>query len=56
MRGTLTAYKADKEKSPDKLKTVARALDKAASKKVIHKNKAARIKSRLTKQAAAKAK
>jgi small subunit ribosomal protein S20 len=56
MRGTLTAYKADKEKSPDKLKTVARALDKAAAKKVIHKNKAARIKSRLTKQAAAKAK
>jgi len=56
MRGSLADYKADKEKSPDKLKTITRALDKAASKKVIHKNKAARMKSRLTKQAAAKAK
>ena len=56
MRGSLAAYKADKEKSPEMLKTVAKALDKAAAKKVIHKNKAARLKSRLTKQAAAKAK
>jgi len=56
MRGSLTAYKDDKEKSPDKLKTITRALDKAAAKKVIHKNKAARLKSRLAKQAATKAK
>ena len=56
MRGTLKTYQADKEKSPDKLKTVVKILDKAASKKVIHKNKAARLKSRIAKKIAKQAK
>jgi len=49
VRAALKTYLTDKEKSPDKLKAIARVLDKAASRKVIHKNKAARLKSRLAK-------
>ena len=56
MRGALKTYQAEKEKSPDKLKDVVKILDKAAAKKVIHKNKAARLKSRMAKQAAKQAK
>lgn len=41
-----TAQKSDANK-PEKLKKVASILDKAAGKNVIHKNKAARAKSRL---------
>jgi small subunit ribosomal protein S20 len=41
-----TAEKSDANKS-EKLKKVASILDKAAGKNVIHKNKAARAKSRL---------
>ena len=41
-----TAEKGDANKS-EKLKKVASILDKAAGKNVIHKNKAARAKSRL---------
>jgi len=52
MRGALKTYQTDKEKSPEKFKAVTKILDKAASKKVIHKNKAARLKSRMAKQAA----
>ena len=51
IRGTLKQYQADQEKTPDKLKVVAKVLDQAASNKVIHKNKAARIKSRMAKLA-----
>jgi len=51
IRGTLKTYKDDKEKSLDKLKVVFKVADKAAAKKVIHKNKAARIKSRMAKLA-----
>jgi ribosomal protein S20 len=49
MRGASKMAKA--EKDPQKIeegrKSFARAVDKAAGKKVIHKNKAARLKSRL---------
>jgi len=51
LRGVLKNYAADKEKSPDKFKVVAKILDKAASRNVIHKNKAARLKSRFAKLA-----
>jgi small subunit ribosomal protein S20 len=51
IRGTLKEYQADQEKTTDKLKVVTKVLDKAASKKVIHKNKAARIKSRMARMA-----
>ena len=47
VRSSLKSFMADKEKSPDKLKAITKVLDKAASKRVIHKNKAARLKSRL---------
>lgn len=50
IRGALKAY--DSEKNPENLKAVTKVLDKAASKNVIHKNKAARLKSRLAKMAA----
>lgn len=39
----------EKEKAQENLKKAIRALDKAAQKKVIHKNNAARNKSRLNK-------
>ena len=55
IRGALKDFEASSEKSPDKVNAIAKVLDKAASKNVIHKNKAARIKSRLAKQAAKKA-
>lgn len=42
---------ARKEKSAKAIKLAYSALDKAAKKKVIHKNKAARLKSRLMKLA-----
>jgi small subunit ribosomal protein S20 len=51
IRGTLKDYKADQDKTTDKLKVVAKVLDQAASNKVIHKNKAARLKSRMAKLA-----
>ena len=51
VRGTLKDYKADQDKTADKLKIVAKVLDQAASNKVIHKNKAARLKSRMAKLA-----
>lgn len=45
------ALKETREKKTKKaLKGAYRAIDRAAKKKVIHKNKAARIKSRLVKQ------
>ncbi len=40
---------ARKEKTAKAVKQASSALDKAAKKKVIHKNKAARLKSRLMK-------
>ena len=51
IRGTLKTYLDDKEKSLDKFKVVAKVIDKAAAKKVIHKNKASRIKSRMARKA-----
>ena len=40
----------DKNKAVEALKKAVKALDKAAQKKLIKKNKASRLKSRLTKQ------
>lgn len=40
----------DKNKAAEALKQATRALDKAAQKKIIKKNKAARLKSRLSRQ------
>ena len=49
-----TALKAfSKKSSADTLKDAQSAIDKAAKKNVIHKNKAARLKSRAAKQAKA---
>lgn len=49
-----TALKAfSKKSSQDTLKEAQSAIDKAAKKNVIHKNKAARLKSRAAKQAKA---
>jgi len=50
-RKVVKEFKATKEKTADKLKTAYKALDKTAAKKVYHKNKAARLKSRLAKLA-----
>ncbi len=43
--------KARKQKTPASLKAVFSALDKAAKTNLIHKNKASRLKSRLSKTA-----
>jgi small subunit ribosomal protein S20 len=50
-RKAVKDFKASKEKTADKLKSVYKTLDKTAAKKVFHKNKAARLKSRLAKMA-----
>ena len=53
-RSMKTALKAfSKKSSTDTLKDAQSAIDKAAKKNVIHKNKAARLKSRAAKQAKA---
>lgn len=44
------ALNQDQEAAPAKLNNAIKALDKAASKGIIHKNAAARRKSRLTKK------
>ena len=54
-RGKIKEFQSDKEKSPASLNQVVKILDKAAARNVIHKNKAARLKSRLAKMAAKKA-
>lgn len=52
VRGAIKEFDAEKsaDKKSELLKNVSSVLDKAAGKKVIHKNKAARAKSRLSKQ------
>jgi small subunit ribosomal protein S20 len=47
IRSTLAQFKDTKEKTADNLKVVNKVLDKAAARGVIHKNKAARIKSQM---------
>lgn len=51
VRGAVKDFTAEKDNASkaEKFKTVSSVLDKAAGKKVIHKNKAARTKSRLSK-------
>ena len=51
VRGTVKDFEAEKDaaKKSEKFKQVSSVLDKAARRGVIHKNKAARDKSRLTK-------
>jgi small subunit ribosomal protein S20 len=44
---SVAVSKGDKDKAQESLKKAIKALDKAAQKKVIHKNTAARTKSRL---------
>ena len=58
LRTTLKQFEdiKDKEAKATSLSKVASAADRAASKKVIHRNKAARIKSRAAKAATATAK
>ncbi|UCC80411.1 MAG: 30S ribosomal protein S20 [Candidatus Zixiibacteriota bacterium] len=50
MRGAIKELSDEKDtaKKAEKMKKVASTLDKAAGKNVIHKNKAARAKSRLS--------
>jgi small subunit ribosomal protein S20 len=52
MRSKVKEYRESSNKAPEQARLVASVLDKAASKKIIHKNKAARLKSRLAKMAA----
>lgn len=50
MKATRTAVaKGETDKAQESLKKAVKALDKAAQKKIIHKNNAARNKSRLNK-------
>lgn len=51
VRGAIKEFNDEKDtaKKSEKMKKVASTLDKAAGKNVIHKNKAARAKSRLSK-------
>jgi small subunit ribosomal protein S20 len=51
-RKVVKDFRETKDKSPEKLKIIAKTLDKIAAKNVIHKNKASRLKSRLAKLAA----
>jgi small subunit ribosomal protein S20 len=48
-RRVVKEFKASKEKTADQLKLAYKTLDKTAAKKVYHKNKSARLKSRLAK-------
>ena len=55
VKANLKAIKAaitegDKKAAAEQLKTVAKTLDKVAATKTIHKNRAARLKSRLAKK------
>ncbi len=50
-RRAVKDFRADSDKSPEKMKIVASLVDKAAARGVYAKNKAARIKSRLAKLA-----
>ncbi|MFC1700314.1 30S ribosomal protein S20 [Patescibacteria group bacterium] len=50
------AAKADSKVIEEKLRVLQKTLDRAVREKVIHKNKASRVKSRYAKKAAAQAK
>lgn len=56
IRASVKAVEAekDKEKKSQLIKSATSAVDKAAGRNVIHKNKAARIKSRLSKLSGSK--
>lgn len=49
VKGVRAAAKTEDKKTPELLSKAYRELDLAAKKNVIHKNKASRLKSRLTK-------
>ena len=49
-----TAHQAEGEASAEALQSAVSLLDRAASKRLIHPNKAARLKSRLTREVRAK--
>ena len=49
VKGVRAAVKTEDKKTPELLSKAYRELDLAAKKNVIHKNKASRLKSRLTK-------
>ncbi|MCS7046574.1 MAG: 30S ribosomal protein S20 [Gemmataceae bacterium] len=51
IKNVLTAAKANPDKLPDELKLAMKKLDKAAAKRVIHPNKAARKKAQLARLA-----
>ena len=55
VKSALSTAESGAENSADALKLALKRIDKAASKGVIHKNAAARKKSRLTKRVAASA-
>jgi len=48
-RRAIKEFRADSAKSPEKMKKVVSLVDRAAARGVYHKNKTARIKSRLAK-------
>jgi len=49
LRGTVKTFLAEKDKTAEKLALATQVVDKAAAKGVIHKNRAARVKSKLAK-------
>jgi len=54
IRVAFNEFNDDKEKNTKSLAKITKVLDKAASRNVIHKKKASRLKSRLAKQINAK--
>ena len=52
IRRYLQSLEGDRDQAQDNLRKAIRALDKAAARGIIHKNAAARTKSRLTKKLA----
>ncbi len=52
LRKNVREYREADEHKPEELKDLSRLIDKSATKGVIHKNKAARLKSRMAKLAA----
>ena len=52
LRKNIKSFRDEDTRTPEQLKTLSKTIDKSASKGVIHKNKAARLKSRMAKLAA----
>ncbi len=54
VKGARLSINSQSKDTQEKIRTLYKALDSAAKKNIIHKNKAARLKSRITKKASVK--